>query len=292
MIRCSFGNSQLETSILGFGAGQIGDARLSDTSIEKLLNEILDLGINLIDTARGYGLSEERIGRFISHRREEFIISTKVGYNIDGMPDWTYDTIIAGVDHARKRLESDVIDIVHLHSCPKNTMVDNYLFDAMQETIERGWIKIPAYSGENEDLTFAIDTNRIGSLQTSVNIFDQRDIDTNIANAKQRGIGIIAKRTIGNTPWQFIERPVGHYCEAYWERMQVMGLQFDMPMLELALRFTTFSAGVDCALVGTTNIQHLKNNVGIIEKGPLPIEIVESIRESFRLHDDGWIGQL
>ncbi|MCL6494566.1 MAG: aldo/keto reductase [Ignavibacterium sp.] len=84
MIYRKFGNTDLQVSAIGFGAGEIGDYNLPDSEVEKLLNTALDLGINLIDTARGYYASEERIGKFISHRRGEFILSTKVGYGIDG----------------------------------------------------------------------------------------------------------------------------------------------------------------------------------------------------------------
>ena len=69
----------------------------------QLLHHALDLGLTLIDTARSYGLSEERIGRHLGRRRDEFVLSTKVGYDAPGHPDWTYGCVIAGVDAARDR---------------------------------------------------------------------------------------------------------------------------------------------------------------------------------------------
>ena len=57
-----YGNSGLKVSVVGFGAGQIGNNSQSEKEIEILLNHVLDSGINLIDSARSYGLSEERIG--------------------------------------------------------------------------------------------------------------------------------------------------------------------------------------------------------------------------------------
>src|SRR5262244_1850636 len=95
-----FGNTGLTVSALGYGAGQIGDLRIDEKDVERILNSVLDCGITLIDTARGYGASEERIGKHISHRRHEFVLSTKVGYGIPGYSDWTYDCIKAGVDEA------------------------------------------------------------------------------------------------------------------------------------------------------------------------------------------------
>ena len=122
MIYRKFGNTGLEISALGFGAGEIGDYAVSENDSEKILNTILDLGINLIDTARGYYASEERIGKYISYRRKEFILPTKVGYGIEGYLDWSYDIIIAGVDNALRLMKTDYIDIVHLHSSDLNTL--------------------------------------------------------------------------------------------------------------------------------------------------------------------------
>src|SRR5439155_25162781 len=84
-----------------------------------LLNGILDLGINLIDTAPAYGTSEERIGRHISHRRREFFISTKVGETFE-QGQSTYDFSAGGirnsVQRSVQRLRTDVLDLAFIHS--------------------------------------------------------------------------------------------------------------------------------------------------------------------------------
>lgn len=108
MERRAFGQSGLWVTALGFGAMHLNDARTSDADAARLLNQVLDAGINLIDTARGYGMSEERIGCHIAHRRSEYVLSTKVGYGIPGFPDWTYDCIVAGVEAACQRMRTDV----------------------------------------------------------------------------------------------------------------------------------------------------------------------------------------
>src|SRR5664279_3370914 len=98
MDKRQFGNTGLEVSAIGFGAGHIGDYNSDEKSIDKLLNTAVDLGVTLFDTARGYGASEERIGKFLSHRRSDIVLSTKVGYSIPGFKDWTYECIVEGVN--------------------------------------------------------------------------------------------------------------------------------------------------------------------------------------------------
>lgn len=114
---------------MGFGAFKIGRNQgvkyptpydLPEMSeVAQLLNSVLDLGCTLIDTAPAYGLSESRIGQTISHRRAEFVLSTKVGETFeDGTSryDFSAQGIKASLDRSMKNLRTDVLDIVFIHS--------------------------------------------------------------------------------------------------------------------------------------------------------------------------------
>jgi len=289
MIYRNFGNTSLKVSALGFGAGQIGDYNVPEKQVEHLLNASLDLGINLIDTARSYYASEERIGKYISHRRDEYILSTKVGYGIAGFQDWTYDIIIAGIDEALRILRTDYIDIVHLHSCSIDILQRGDVIEALNKTVENGKVKVAAYTGENEELKFAVDSNSFGSIMTSVNVCDQIDIDGSIKTAKEKGMGIIAKRPLANAPWRFSERPYGNYAETYWLRWKEMILPEQEDWLDKFIRFSVFTDGIDSAIVGTTNPDHLKQSIRAIEKGPLPVDLYNIIRKSFNTN---WRGEV
>jgi aryl-alcohol dehydrogenase-like predicted oxidoreductase len=289
----SFGTTPLKVSPLGLGAGQIGLPEQSEADVARFLNGTLDLGITLIDTARGYGLSEERIGRHIAHRRSEFVLSTKVGYGVPGFSDWTYDCVMAGVDQALRHLQTDVLDIVHLHSCPLDALLHSGVIDALERQREAGKLRVVAYSGENDELRWAVGSGRFGSVECSVNVFDQQSLSHALPDASARGMGVIAKRPMGNAPWKYVERPVGNYCETYWERMQMLaldrrGLDWD----ELALRFSAYSPNVSSAIVGTASLERLKHNVALAEKGPLDAEVVQSIRERFLSHLPNADGQI
>jgi aryl-alcohol dehydrogenase-like predicted oxidoreductase len=71
MERRPFGRTGLAVPILGFGAGHVGDPALDEAEVGRLLHGALDLGVTLIDTARSYGLSEERIGRHLAGRNQD-----------------------------------------------------------------------------------------------------------------------------------------------------------------------------------------------------------------------------
>jgi aryl-alcohol dehydrogenase-like predicted oxidoreductase len=291
--RHEFGGTGLIVSALGFGAGQIGDARLPEREVEVLLNAALDQGMTLIDTARGYGLSEERIGKYLSHRRAEFVLSTKVGYDIPGYADWTYDCIIAGIDSALQRLQTDVIDIVHLHSCPIETLRDGAVLDALDEARRGGKIRVAAYSGENDALDFAIASSRFQSIETSINLCDQRGIDRALPRTIALRLGVIAKRPVANAPWRFAQRPIGDYAEEYWLRWRTMNIDprgFDWQ--ELACRFAAYLPGVHSCITGTTNLDHLRRTAEFVAKGPLPDDLIDVIRQTFKTHDQDWTGQV
>jgi len=288
-----FGKNPLEVSVLGYGAGAIGDPSVSEKECEHLLNSIVDAGINLIDTARSYGLSEERIGRHLKNRRKDVVLSTKIGYGIPGYQDWTPPMIEGGVDQALRLLQTDCIDIVHLHSCPLETLKKDGIIDALERAAKAGKVRVPAYSGDNEPFEWALNSGRFDGLQTSINICDQRAIPS-AKKAAERGIGVIAKRSLANAPWRNVPPPGNDQAAAEYKlRWQKMALE--LPVSEaaaIALRFVAYLPGVHSCLVGSSNLQHIRENLEFIKQGPLPQETVEKIRSAFDSHGTLWAGQI
>jgi aryl-alcohol dehydrogenase-like predicted oxidoreductase len=292
--RRPFGATGIEVSAIGLGGGQIGDLSVPDREVERLLDEALACGINLVDTARSYGASEERIGRFLrGRRREDVVLSTKIGYGVPDVPDWTPECIRRGVDAARGRLGVDVIDIVHLHSCPREVLEHGGVAEALQEAVHAGKVRVAAYSGDNEAAVHAVTCGRFGSVQTSFNLCDQRSAETVLAPAREHGLGVIAKRPVANAPWRFEQRPSGTDAELYWERWKAMDLDpRGMDWHELALRFAVWFPGVHTAIVGTANPAHLRANVEMACRGPLPDELVAAARAAFARHGQHWAGRI
>jgi aryl-alcohol dehydrogenase-like predicted oxidoreductase len=291
----SFGDTGLSVTPLGFGAMHLNDGRVSEVEAGRLLNQVLDAGVNLIDTARGYGLSEARIGRHLAHRRQEFVLSTKVGYGIPGVADWTYDCIAAGVDAALARMRCGHLDLVHLHSCPLPVLEAGEVARALEDCARAGKLRVVAYSGDNAELDFVIGSGRFGGVQTSISLCDQVNLEGRLPALRGRGIGVLAKRPLAGAVWNGTQRPDAHAEGQYWDRWQALGLEqsFDREGLswnELALRFTAHCPGVASAIVGTRDPAHFQQNLEWVEKGPLAPEQLDQIRAAFREHSRDWRG--
>jgi aryl-alcohol dehydrogenase-like predicted oxidoreductase len=291
--RRPLGNTGITVSALGLGAGRIGGDDLDDAGADALLSAALDAGVTLLDTARSYGRSEDRIGRFLARRREGVVVSTKGGYGVPGVPDWTGACITAGVDAALGVLRTDRIDVFLLHSCPRATLEQGEVLDALSGAVRAGKVRVMGYSGEGEALAWAVRSGAFGVVETSVSLCDQRVLDEVLPAAAAAGMGVIAKRPLANAPWRFASRPVGDYAEPYWERLQAMAIDPGaLPWDELAIRFAAFQPGVSAAIVGTAQVAHLLRAARGVAAGPLPDEQARALRDAFRSNDRGWVGQV
>jgi aryl-alcohol dehydrogenase-like predicted oxidoreductase len=282
-----FGGTGLVVSAIGLGAGQIGERDVSEEQAAEVLHTALDLGVTLIDTAHGYGSSEERIGRHLAGRRGEFVLSTKGGAGVEGHADWSPGALQASIDLSLRRTRSERIDVFHLHSCPVAVLERGDLQEVLDAAVTAGTVGVAAYSGDNAPLALAAASGRFGSIETSVSIADQWNLRNVVGRNPE--LGVIAKRPIANAPWRFAERPVGNYAELYWERLRALDYDpGDLAWPELALRFTAYAPGVDSAIVGTAKVENLRANLALAERGPLPASVLQHLDERWRLVGADW----
>jgi aryl-alcohol dehydrogenase-like predicted oxidoreductase len=287
----AYGRTGLVVSAVGLGAGQLGDERLDEAGAAALLHAAVDAGITLIDTAPGYGASEHRIGRHLGARRGRVVLSTKLGYGVDGVADWTGPCITAGVEQALQRLRTDRVDIAHLHSCPWQVLERGEVVDALERARDAGKVRAIAYSGDNADLDFALASGRYDGLMASVNVCDQGVVERVLPRLD--GLGFIAKRPTANHPWRFADVPHGDYCETYWHRWRALAVPDDgLADGERALRFTLSLPGVSSAIVGTRSVPHLLEAIAWAEAGPLPRESMHALRTAWAAHGAGWGGEV
>jgi len=289
-MRRAYGTSGIEVSVLGFGGGHVGDACLTERDAERVLRGAVELGVTFFDTAPSYGLSEERFGRHLADL--DVVISTKGGYGVTGVPDWTGEVITRGVDRALGVLRRARVDVLHLHSCPLETLAREDVLRALDDARAAGKIGVAAYSGDNEALAWAVSSGRFGGVQCSVNLFDQRALGEVLPDASRRGLGVVAKRPLANAPWRHAERPHGAYVEPYWERMRAMDVApADGDWATTALRFAAYAPGVTAVIAGSRDLAHVAANAEAVARGPLSDVEVRRFRDAFCARDQGWIGQ-
>jgi len=253
----------------------------------------LDAGVTLIDTARSYGLSEERLGRALAGRRERVVLSTKVGYGVPGVPDWTGRSVTDGVDAALLRLRTDRLDVVHLHSCELAVLERNGVAEALRSAVQAGKVRVSAYSGEGDALLWSVRSGLFGAVQCSVSVVDQAALDGAVAQAAARGIGVLGKRALGNAPWRFEARPPEPDVAEAWDRFRALRPDAgELGWPALFTRFAAFAPGVSAVLVGTASLAHLREAADAVEQGPLDPTRLGSLRGAFAGAGRGWSGRV
>lgn len=230
---------------LGFGSFKIGRnegikyptgyALPTDAEVAALLNGILDLGCNLIDTAPAYGLSEERIGRAIGHRRDEFVLSTKVGETFAAgvsTYDYSASSVKASVERSLRRLKTDYLDIVFIHSNgdDRRILTETEIVPTLQELRSQGSIRAIGMSGKTIDGA-QLAMEWADALMVEYNLRDQSHQDL-ISRAAAQGIPVFVKKGLGS----------GNF-----------------PAAE-SIRFVFSHPGVTSLIVGGLNLGHFQDN--------------------------------
>jgi len=309
MQKRTFGKTGLSVSPLGFGAAPVAYLKADRDQATKVLNELLDSGVNLVDTAASYPGSEQFLGETIMHRRSEFILVSKCGQAFDDLPgaEWSAELVSATVDRALKRLQTDRLDVMLLHSCDLEVLKQGDALGALVDAREAGKVRFVGYSGDNEAAAYAAGLQDVAVIETSINICDQANLDVVLPVAREHDVGVIAKRPIANAAWKDLGDQPGFYkdyAEPYTRRLAQMEISptqlgFDCNKKnlwpEIALRFTLSEPGVHCAIVGTTNPEHVAANLRAAAQGPLPDECVLKLRQAFRTAEERaeerWLGQ-
>src|SRR2546426_5266661 len=138
------GRTGLQVTMLGYGAMELRGAprgrEVTEAQAETILHAALDAGINYIDTSIDYGLSEERIGRYIAARRSEYYLASKCGCVVGATPAprgqrnphvFTRDNIIAGVEQSLVRMKTHYIDVLQFHASPSKQTLEEH--DALED---------------------------------------------------------------------------------------------------------------------------------------------------------------
>ena len=153
------GQTDMDVSWLGFGAARIATDAGTPAEAERLLNALLDSGVNYIDTAECYGESEETLGKFISHRRDDYWLTTKCGHVAGDItaPEWSAAAVTQSVDQSLRRMQTDYIDLIHIHTCEADVLRQGDVLRALQDAQQAGKTRYIGFSGDNDVALEAIE---------------------------------------------------------------------------------------------------------------------------------------
>jgi aryl-alcohol dehydrogenase-like predicted oxidoreductase len=286
----TLGRTGLEVTTLGFGAMELRGApagpEITDDQADRVLNAVLDAGINFIDTSIDYGRSEELIGRFIAHRRSEYFLASKCGC-VPGAPMGaehihTAENIRAGVEQSLRRMKTDYLDLVQFHRSLTRRQFDEHgALEAALALKKAGEVRLVGVSGTLPQLDEQIEMGVFDGFQIPYSAL-QREHEEIIAKASAAGAGIIIRGGVARgapTDWQraYYMLP-GSTMRDRWEQAHLDELLNGMSRAEFMLRFTLSNPDLDTTIVGTKDVAHLHDNVAAALRGPLPEDLVQEAK--------------
>ncbi len=289
MITKTLGRTGLKVTQLGYGSMGLRGPRawgvrvVSDEDADRLLNTVLDAGINFVDTAPDYGVSEERIGRYLSARRAEFYLATKCGCapiqhedRLEVRHVWTRDVIRRNIDTSLQRLRSDYVDVLQFHGGDAETLEREGLIDLLRGFREQGIIRFFGVSSSLPHLPGLIDLGVFDTFQIPYACLAPEHHDW-ITRAAEAGAGIIIRGGIAHGgPEAEIQRAA---LNDIWTRAKLDEvLPEGMKRAELILRYTLSHPHCHTTIIGTCNPDHLAENLAAAARGPLPAELYAEIR--------------
>ena len=294
------GNTGLEVTRLGMGLSEIGSYELTQEDVDAVsavLNAALDGGINFLDTAACYGNSEELVGRAVSSRRDEYVLASKCAHAGDGGYEghvWDRATVESSIDRSLRRLRTDRIDVMQLHTCELEVLKRGEVIEALLDAKQAGKVRFAGYSGDNEEALWAVESGHFDTLQTSFSLVDQRARTWEILQkAEEQGMGVIIKRPIGNAVWR-ASQSTSAYADEYFRRAQELAAMGDIPdepedRIETSLGFTFAHPQVDTAILGTQNQAHMQSNVRMVESGMnVPGSVIAELQARFDEVGESW----
>ncbi len=246
MVKRYLGASGLLVSPIGFGAFKIGRNTgtkyaqgyelPTDAEVDRLVGGLLELGVNLFDTAPAYGRSEEGLGRALRGRRDEVVLCTKAGETYQrgrSSYDFSGGAVRATIVGSLKRLRTDVLDILLVHSDGRDTdiMTATDVVATLQEARSRGQARLIGLSAKTrEGARAALAWADVIMVEYHV---EDRAAEPVIAEAATKGVGVLVKKGLASG------------------RLDAAG----------SIRFALANPGVSSVIVGSLSLDHMRANV-------------------------------
>jgi aryl-alcohol dehydrogenase-like predicted oxidoreductase len=221
----------------------------------------------LVDSARAYVLSEERIGKALASgrlRREEIVLATKAGEQFDevggSVYDYSYEAILKSVEQSLELLQTDWVDLLQIHSAPLEVVRSGEAMRALKQAQREGKCRFVGASFDDERACLeAIESGNYDTIQINYNLLERRSADRMIASATKADVGVLVKQ-----PLAMGLLTSKHKQASQAEQDRVAPYLFlegeGQSLAQAALRFVLSNPDVHCALVGSKRLEHLEAN--------------------------------
>ena len=297
----ALGRTGLRVSRVGLGTG--GPSRAgkahggSDSKVERLVRTAVDLGVNVIDTARAYG-TERALGKALKSVTEEVYIATKVRcyegpdtFDAEQRPIVDPGHVVTSVEESLRDLQRDVIDVLQLHAvtAPGLASVIEHLVPAVTRLQEEGKVRFlgvtehPGLDPGQDMIAHACDSGVFDTVMFQYGIFDQVAARRSFALTTRYDIGVFgmcAARAAFTDA-----QTLGHMLELIAPDEQ-QSLEFLLQgdvgsYADAAYRFAVARDEIHCVLIGTGRADHLIESTAAILGAPLPTAHVQELEERY-----------
>jgi len=266
---------------------------------ERAVHRALDLGINYIDTAPGYGNSEEVLGKILGKTSSELIVSTKLGGRPLPFNPRDKAALRSSLEESLRLLHRDYVDILMIHEPDRPGQYDWWsepadysgpVIELLDELKAEGKIRFTGIGGTTAyEMANVVSSGRFDAVLTAFQyslLYREAAVAT-LPAAKRLGIGTIIGSPLqqGNVARRYDAELAGG---ARWispaRKQQLLTLyryldEIDMPIAEAGLRFVIGNPDISCLLTGVRSVAELENSINAVAKGSLPGDVATRLDE-------------
>lgn len=224
------GKTGLEVSAVGFGGIPI--QRISDDEAATVIHRALQLGVNFIDTAAGYGDSQKKIGRAIHDRRDGLVLASK-------SPAKTRDEMAADIDRSRREMRTDTIELYQCHCVGSREAWEKITapggaMEALEEARQNGWVQhIGVTAHSLETALELVGDPRIETLQFPFNLVTSEPADELIPRCRKHQVGFIVMKPLCGGQYDNANLAF-KFLNAYPDLVPIPGIETEAEIEEIA----------------------------------------------------------
>lgn len=311
------GKSDIKVSEIGFGAWTIAlnwwGKEIKEDEAKKMLKRAYDLGINFFETGDMYGKgkSEKIIGDVFKDMRNEVIISTKYGYDFEGVEQighselpqrFDQDFTRKALDNSLRRLQTDYVDVYGLHNPKLYHIRDNSIFQELERCIEDGKVRScqvalgPAIGWLREGIE-AMERGNVSAVQTVYNILEQTPGNELMENAVKKDVGILVrvpdasgiltgkvdeKTKISEKDHRSVRR--GEWIRSALkkvEQLRPIAERNGLNITELAIKFILSKKGISSVLPTVVSVEEIEQFAAMSDGQYIPESDMKEIEELY-----------